>query len=153
MININKLNSIGWQPYFQQQLAIEKWSQTKPVRVIEQHRSQLIIDDTEQLLTLPITSMTSQCVVGDWLLLDESGQVLRLLERKSVFSRKSIGNKRDKQYIAANVDVAFILCSLNDDFNVNRIECYLALVNEAECDAVIILTKADLANDSLEKQA
>ncbi|WP_372766194.1 ribosome small subunit-dependent GTPase A [Pseudoalteromonas sp.] len=153
MININKLNFIGWQPFFQQQLSMEEWSDTIPVRVIEQHRSQLVVDNTEQLLTLPITMTTSKCVVGDWLLLDEAHQFTRLLERKSLFSRKSVGSQREVQHIASNIDVAFIMCSLNDDFNLNRIERYLALVNVADCEAVIILTKADLVDDCEQKQA
>ena len=153
MININKLNLIGWQPFFQQQLNMEEWSDTTAVRLIEQHRSQLVVDNTEQLLTLPITMTTSKCVVGDWLLLDEAHQFIRLLERKSVFSRKSVGSQGEVQNIAANIDVVFIMCSLNADFNLNRIERYLALVNEAECEAVIILTKADLVDDWMQKQA
>ncbi|WP_342455405.1 hypothetical protein [Pseudoalteromonas sp. G4] len=72
MINISKLNLIGWQPFFQQQLTMEEWSDTTLVRVIEQHRNQIVVDNTEQLLTLPITVTTSEYVVGDWLLLDEA---------------------------------------------------------------------------------
>jgi len=45
------------------------------------------------------------------------------------------------------VDTAFIVCSMNDDFNLNRIERYLALVNNAEAEPVVVLSKMDLCAD------
>ncbi|SNX47957.1 Putative ribosome biogenesis GTPase RsgA [Vibrio thalassae] len=86
--------------------------------------------------------------VGDWILLDEQHRFLRLLERRSLFRRKAPGSKVDEQFIAANVDTVFIVCSLNDDFNLSRIERYLTLVNEAQAEAVIVLTKSDLCDDA-----
>ena len=51
------------------------------------------------------------------------------------------------QLIAANVDTLFIVTSCNQDFNVARLERYLALAREADVTPVIVLTKADLADD------
>ena len=82
--------------------------------------------------------------VGDWLLLNEQHQFLRLLERYSCFKRKSAGTGNDWQLIAANVDTAFIVCSMNEDFNPSRIERYVALAEAAEVEPVVVLTKADL---------
>ncbi|MEZ9895710.1 GTPase RsgA, partial [Vibrio lentus] len=75
-------------------------------------------------------------------------QFQRRLERSSVFSRKAAGSKLAEQYIAANIDTVFIVMSLNDDFNLSRVERYLALTNEAQVEAVIVLTKADLCEDA-----
>ncbi len=52
-----------------------------------------------------------------------------------------------EQLIAANVDTAFIVCSLNQDFNLNRIERYLSLVYEAGAEPVIVLSKLDLCSE------
>jgi putative ribosome biogenesis GTPase RsgA len=49
--------------------------------------------------------------------------------------------------VAANVDTLFVVSSLNEDFNLNRIERYLSLANEAQTEPVIILSKADLCED------
>jgi ribosome biogenesis GTPase len=85
-----------------------------------------------------------QVTVGDWLLLDSQKQLSRVLERSSVFSRKAPGGKHRTQLIAANVDTLFIVCSMNQDFNLNRIERYLVLANEAQAEVVVVLSKADL---------
>jgi ribosome biogenesis GTPase len=85
--------------------------------------------------------------VGDWLVLSPEGNFEKLLERQSLFRRKSAGSKVGVQLIAANVDTLFIVTSLNDDFNLNRIERFLSLANEAGAAPVIILSKADLSDD------
>ena len=85
-------------------------------------------------------------VVGDWLLVNEHQQFVRLLERYSCFKRKSAGTGHDYQLIAANVDTAFIVCSMNEDFNPSRIERYLALAETADAEPVVVLTKADLTD-------
>jgi ribosome biogenesis GTPase len=69
------------------------------------------------------------------------------LDRKSLFSRRSAGTKVSKQFIASNVETVFIVSSLNDDFNLSRIERYLVTAREACVDPIIVLTKADLANN------
>jgi ribosome biogenesis GTPase len=91
--------------------------------------------------------------VGDWVILNHQQQFSRLLERRSLFSRKAAGSKVAEQLIAANVDTVFIVCSLNHDFNLSRIERYLALINEADVEPVIVLTKADLCDDADELKA
>ena len=90
--------------------------------------------------------------VGDWILLDGENRFVRLLDRSSLFSRKAAGTKVAEQFIAANIDTVFIVCSLNQDFNLSRIERYLALTNEAKVESVIVLTKADLCDDPFEKK-
>ncbi|WP_020406144.1 ribosome small subunit-dependent GTPase A [Hahella ganghwensis] len=79
--------------------------------------------------------------------MSHEGHFVRALERKSCFKRKAAGSRISEQLIAANVDTAFIVCSLNDDFNLNRIERFLAIVNEAGAEPVIILSKMDLCAD------
>ncbi|SMF11600.1 ribosome biogenesis GTPase [Alteromonadaceae bacterium Bs31] len=147
MIESHNLNRMGWQPFFQQQLSLEEWENCRPFRVVEQYRSELRLESGSQHISLPILASMPAVVVGDWLLLDEQQRYVRLLERKTTFARKAAGSKVERQLISSNVDTAFILCSMNEDFNLNRIERFLAVVNEAGAEPVVLLSKCDLAED------
>jgi len=86
--------------------------------------------------------------VGDWVLLDpQHTTVERLLERRSLFRRAAAGRGDEVQPIAANVDTLFIVSSCNDEFNEARLERYLTLCRESGAFPVLVLTKADLAED------
>ncbi|MGD9580554.1 MAG: ribosome small subunit-dependent GTPase A [Vampirovibrionia bacterium] len=94
--------------------------------------------------------------VGDWVLFDliiaENKAIIQsILPRISKFSRKVAGKETQEQVIASNVDFAFIVCSLNYDFNLRRIERYLSLVWQSGAVPVVILTKADLCDNIAEK--
>jgi ribosome biogenesis GTPase len=140
------LEQLGWRPFFQQQIDLEHWGY--PVgRVVAQHRNRLELLCADGELELALHPGMPAVTVGDWLLLTPEGQFLSLLERQSLFHRKAPGRKAADQLIAANIDTLFIVTSLNDDFNLNRIERYLSLANEAGAEPVIILSKADLCED------
>ncbi|WP_413309355.1 ribosome small subunit-dependent GTPase A [Bacillus sp. 1P10SD] len=94
--------------------------------------------------------------VGDWVCLkprysEEKGTILTILPRKSKFSRKSAGDTAEEQIVATNVDTVFLVNSLNEDLNLRRIERYLLLSWESGATPVIVLSKADLCSDILEK--
>ncbi|WP_299018579.1 ribosome small subunit-dependent GTPase A [uncultured Photobacterium sp.] len=141
------LPELGWKPFFQQQLSLEEWETCLIARVMAQHRSQLSLMTELGEHHLTITANLPTLTVGDWLLLSGENQFVRLLERSSKFSRKAAGSKVDSQLIAANIDTVFIVCSVNNDFNLNRIERYLTLANDADVEPVIILSKADCCDD------
>lgn len=96
-------------------------------------------------------------VVGDWVLLDrinnKNGDAIihNILSRKSYFSRKVAGTRYDKQIVASNIDFVFICMSLNNDFNINRLERYIAVAWDSMATPVIILTKSDLCEDINDK--
>ena len=115
------------------------------MRVTEQHRSEIVVSGVDGELRLSILSSMPELVVGDWLLLNENQSFIRLLDRKTCFSRKSAGSQVKQQLLSANVDTAFIVCSMNEDFNLNRLERYLSLVNESGAYPVVVLSKSDLA--------
>ncbi len=142
---LSKLEALGWQPFFIQQ-ANGDLAATPPVRVIEVHRNGLhVLGDGIDRLLPPGPDAT----VGDWLLLDpEQPAQSAVLNRKSLFKRRAPGTERVLQLIAANVDTVFIVTSCNQDFNVARLERYVALAFEAEVTPVILLTKADLCDDT-----
>lgn len=142
------LAQLGWKLFFQQQLNLEEWQHCIAGRVVGQHRStiELATEQGRQLLSV-LPSMPS-LVVGDWILLDKQQRFYRLLERLSLFSRKASGSKAAVQPIAANIDTVFIVCSLNSDFNLNRIERYLVMASDAGAEPVVVLTKADCCNNT-----
>lgn len=86
-------------------------------------------------------------VVGDWVYCKENYDevvIESILPRKSQIIRKVAGGKSDVQVIATNIDKVFITMSLNNDFNVRRLERYLAIAWDSGAEPVILLTKADL---------
>jgi len=89
--------------------------------------------------------------VGDFVRIEyvENGdsRILATLPRKTVFTRREPGPIPREQPVAANFDYVFILQSLNHDFNPKRLERYLTLSWQSGATPVILLTKADLAED------
>jgi len=89
--------------------------------------------------------------VGDWVVVqqfDDSFAIIHsLLPRRSVIKRLDPGKAVDFQLIAANVDYAFIVQSANANFDINRLERYLVMVNESGITPIILLTKTDLVSE------
>lgn len=139
------LHALGWSAFFSQQSDADTLATCPPVRVTSVHRSGLeVLGATVQMLLPPRKDVT----VGDWLLLDEERlSESELLERKSLIKRRSPGKDRFEQLIAANIDTAFIVTSCNDDYNIARLERYVALAFDADVTPVILLTKPDLCED------
>ena len=89
--------------------------------------------------------------VGDYVTVSavENGdsQILRTLPRRSFFARRMPGQAMKEQAVAANFDFVFILQSMNQNFNLRRLERYLTLAWQSGASPVIVLTKADLAEN------
>lgn len=157
------LFELGWQPFFDQQVSFEESQDHLVARVMAHHGSQILFASEQGEFAAPTAIIEpgedqgfGQVAVGDWFLLDrETHRCERLLERKTLLERKAAGEEVKPQLIAANVDNAFIVSSCNQDFNLSRIERYLALVLESGCNPVIVLTKSDLCTDpsSVRQQA
>lgn len=90
--------------------------------------------------------------VGDFVMLDRTNDqqgnciIHQVLTRKSSFERKAVGTKNEKQVVAANIDTIFICMSLNNDYNLRRLERYLSIAWDSRATPVVILTKSDLCN-------
>jgi ribosome biogenesis GTPase len=88
--------------------------------------------------------------VGDWVAARQVDPKLALIEavlpRRTKFSRRVAGRTVAEQVMAANLDLAAIVCGLDHDFNVRRLERYLVLVRESGGDALIVLNKSDLCD-------
>jgi ribosome biogenesis GTPase len=103
-------------------------------------------------LTHRATSRRELPAVGDWVVVrkrpDESrGAIIAVLPRRSWFSRRMAGQVTDEQVVAANVDVVFIVMSLDFDFSLRRLERYLLLARESGASPVVLLTKPDVCED------
>ena len=89
-------------------------------------------------------------VVGDWVaarLVGSQAIVEAVLPRRTLFSRRAAGRREEEQPIAANIDLVFLVCGLDGDFNLRRLERYLTLAAESGARPVVVLNKADLCDD------
>lgn len=103
--------------------------------------------------------------VGDWVAVQQKQAndpyvIMEILPRKSCFSRKakntfgrnySKPGSSDEQVISANVDLVFLVVSLDADYKLRKIERYLAIISDSGAKAVIILNKADVCGDYEDK--
>ena len=146
------LTDLGWSPFFEAQR--DDAADLTPYRITDIHRSRMnaLGEAGEVTLTSP-KIVAGELAVGDWVLADPELRIQRCLERKSLLQRRAAGTDAHTQLIAANVDTLFIVTSCNDDFNIARIERFLALAHEAGCYPVLVLTKADLCDDPLRYEA
>ncbi len=89
--------------------------------------------------------------VGDWVVVEgnaTTGLVIHeVLPRRTKIVRKTAGKKVSSQVLAANVDIVFLVMALDGDFNLRRLERYLAQVWDSGARPVILLNKADLCED------
>jgi len=154
------INSYGWSATLQEQFQAYAARGLAPARVIVQQRGLYG-------LATPMGEATAQLsgrfaheaeagaypVAGDWVAAavraeEGSATIHDVLPRRSAFVRKAAGGTSGAQVVAANVDVAFLVASLNGDLNARRIERYLATAWESGASPVIVLTKADLCKDA-----
>lgn len=141
------LRQLGWTAFFAEQVEASE-SDLVPMRIANVHRARLgaMGSAGPVHLVLPPHTNTGDFAVGDWVLVEpETHLLVRRLERTSVLQRRT--GHGINQLAAANVDTLFVVTSCNADFNPARLERYLALANEAGTRPVILLTKADLADD------
>jgi ribosome biogenesis GTPase / thiamine phosphate phosphatase len=136
------LLDLGWQAYFQQQLSLDDLESNRIARICSQQGSNYELVSEFGFFNLESDSDMPSMAVGDWVVTDTEHNFLRLLEPSSVFEN-----------IASNIDTVFLICALNQDFNLALIKRYLELTHEAQADAVVILTKADTCEDAAEKRA
>jgi ribosome biogenesis GTPase len=167
MNNIPKnLEQIGFEQRLLETVDLERLKKFEIARVIAVHKdsytlSNGVVDVLAELVGKIIFSASSPVdypSVGDWVLAnfydeDSFGIIHEVLSRKSLLKRKTPGKKVDYQLIAANIDVAFIVQSLNDNFNLRRLERYLVMVNESKIKPIVLLSKSDLlSGDDIAKR-
>lgn len=129
-----------------------------PARVVAQYRGKYKIVTEEKELLAEISGklrydtdeLTMYPAVGDYVMIDVVGDtavIHHVLTRKSIFVRKAVGVSGQAQPIAANVDIVFLCMSLNQNYNLNRMERYLSIAWDSGATPVVVLTKSDLCYD------
>jgi ribosome biogenesis GTPase len=153
----NNLEQIGFDNWIQESIPVESLQHFEIARVIAVHKDSYLVSNGEievlaELVGKLLFSASSPLdypTVGDWVLVaffDEYTFALihEVIPRKSLLKRKTPGKKIDFQLIAANIDVALIIQSLNENFNLQRLERYLVMVNESNILPIVLLSKSDM---------
>lgn len=147
------LVDLGWTAFFSDQVSSDEAEHCHPVRVMSVHRGKISVsgEGGQRFMTPYIQGALptdDHPTVGDWLLVDNVGLLpVRVLPRMNLFKRRSPGDPRRDQMIAANVDTVFVVASCNQDFSVARLERYLVLARDVGVTPVVVLTKADLTDN------
>ena len=151
------LKSYGWSDALQDDFAPYSAEGLVPGRIVVQQRGgyRVITEagEVEARATGPLMKAASDIArptAGDWVALEArpgetTALVRHVLPRATAFIRKASGPRAGAQVVAANVDVALLVASLNANLNPRRLERYLATTHESGARPVIVLTKADLA--------
>ncbi|MCJ7872470.1 MULTISPECIES: ribosome small subunit-dependent GTPase A [Roseobacteraceae] len=143
-MTVKTLPDLGWSDHFARQIE-EADAHLPPARVAEIHRDRLVALTPDGMFDLHPREASGAYAVGDWILSD-GVSALRRLDPVTDLTRRAAGPGVAAQRIAANIDTIAIVTSCNDDFNVARLERYLALVSSAGCLPLVVLTKSDMAD-------
>lgn len=147
------LDSLGWSPAWQFKLDELGDPTLVPARVAATERTGLLLwtKDGERFTPLSGKHLTDtdRPTVGDWVALtpEPAVRVVDRLPRESLLERRAAGETTASQALAANVSTAFVMTSLNRDFNPRRLERTIALVWDAGATPVVVLTKRDVCED------
>ncbi len=129
-------------------------------RIISEHKERYVVKNVENEyegeilgnLRFSAHSRSDFPAVGDWVVISEYDEhkvlIHSILPRKTIIERQAVGKHGEKQIIATNIDYAFIIQSVDRDFNINRIERYLTICNASKVEPLIVLNKIDLINDT-----
>lgn len=151
------LKSIGYSDWFKCRVDEEKIAVHEVARVVSVHKDSYTVSKGGEAIFAELSgnllytteSASDLPTTGDWVYADfydddSHAIIYGVFPRKTLLKRKVAGKQVDFQLIAANIDLAFIIQSLNDNFNLRRLERYLVMVNESGIEPVILLSKCDL---------
>jgi ribosome biogenesis GTPase len=150
------LESLGWDESHADAFRPFELDGLAPARVAVEHRSEYVLYSQHGELRAELAGKLRHTddhpAVGDWVAVaaraDEGRATIQaLLPRRTAFVRKVAWSETKPQVVAANVDVVFVVCGLDLNYNLRRIERYLTLAWESGAQPVVLLTKADLCDD------
>jgi ribosome biogenesis GTPase len=155
------LDHLGWDAGWAEAFAPFAADGHRPARVVAVHRDTSVVRDGDGDGTAAVSgsfrfealAQSDFPTVGDWVAIGADGVIAAILPRRSVFKRMASDASRrgsridDEQIMASNIDVALLVAGLDNDFNLRRIERYLAVAWSSEVTPVVVLNKSDLADD------
>jgi ribosome biogenesis GTPase / thiamine phosphate phosphatase len=134
-------------------------------RVTQEHRERYIVSTGENEYEAEITgnlrftanSRVDFPAVGDWVSMttydSDMAIIHKILPRRSILARQTVGKPGEKQIISANVDFAFIVQSIDNNFSINRLERYLSICYSAGIEPALVISKIDLSTETEIKDA
>jgi ribosome biogenesis GTPase len=153
------LRTLGWSAAWESSFLAQASPPAEPARVLEEHRggyrlaceSGDVPGECAGLLLRP-ADRHALPAVGDWVVArrlpgEERARIDLVLPRRTRLARRAAGKVPYEQIVAANVDTVLVVCGLDVDFNLGRLERYLVFVAGSGAAAAIVLTKADLCDD------
>ncbi|BDQ03542.1 ribosome small subunit-dependent GTPase A [Ignavibacterium sp.] len=153
---MNNLQNLGFDNWFKERIDLSK-TDFKIVRVISVNKNSFVVSNGEKDIYAELTGKflyhsedsLDLPAVGDFVYAqlfddDELAIIHDILPRKSLLKRKASGKKVEYQLIAANIDTAIIMQSLDSNFNLRRLERYLVMINEGKINPAVFLSKSDL---------
>jgi ribosome biogenesis GTPase len=168
------LSFLGWDDFFANHFQSRFPSGFVPARVTAEHKQAYVLHSAHGEFTAECTGRliynadgrADFPAVGDWVAVRlRSGATLpgpdslpradihAILPRRTKFSRHAAGDAESEQILAANVDTVCLVTALDQNFNLRRIERYLAAAWESGAQPVVVLNKADLHPDPVAAQA
>jgi ribosome biogenesis GTPase / thiamine phosphate phosphatase len=138
------LASLGWDSRFHDRFQEIALPGSVAARVLADYGAEHLVHDGVSIQR--VTASHTHPAVGDWVVL-EGREIRGIVERRTIFSRRAAGDENRQQVLAANVDVAFVVAAATD-VNVRRVERYLTIAWQSGAMPVVLLTKADIADDA-----
>ena len=140
-------------------IIINKQENIKIGRVISVYKDRYIIETNEGNIKAEVSGRyrflhyqkSEFPCTGDYVLYREIDEYLAIIEelkeRRTVLDRLDVGGIGERQVLASNIDLVFVCMSLNQDFNITKLENYLSLTEGKGFETIILLTKKDLCDD------
>ena len=156
-----ELRELGWDSHFAHHFERYRSDDLVPGRIAREDRERYILLAETGEVSARLSGRYRHQVdgsdefpaVGDWVVLRPSGyegeaSIQALLPRKSCFRRRAVlAGRTEAQVLAANADTVFLVSGLDGDFNLRRIERYLAVAWDSGAEPVVVLNKTDLCDD------
>ncbi|MFC1493023.1 ribosome small subunit-dependent GTPase A [candidate division KSB1 bacterium] len=157
---LKKLVKLGLDRILQDNLDEDMLQEYQLARVISVSRDRFTVKDHKYEMPAEITgklmfnagSSLDYPAVGDWVyvqIFDDGGLAIinDIVRRKTVLKRKAAGKSSDFQVIGANIDTAFLMQSLDANYNLRRLERFLVMCYDSDIKPVVLLSKSDLLSD------
>jgi ribosome biogenesis GTPase len=152
-----QIGQLGFDKWFLDRIDPANLTDHHFARVIAVHKDSYTINNGKGEVSAEVTgrlifsadSPMDYPATGDWVLAqyldnDSLAIISGIVPRKSILKRKTPGKKVEFQLIATNIDTGLIVQSLDNNYNLRRLERYLVMVNESDIQPVVLLSKSDL---------
>ena len=150
----NQLENLGYNNAWKSLFQAHASRGLEPARILAQHRGWWTCATTEKIFDAKPTgalwrsSPISHPAVGDWVVVhSRNARIQKVLPRQTAFVRQAAGKRTKLQVICTNVDTVLVVTSVDQDFNLRRLERYLTAVVQSGARPVVVLSKCDLIDE------